>query len=144
MVGVIVTGHANFATGLSSAVKLVFGLPEEFKIIDFVEEDSPEMLETKIKTAMYELKESSGIVCFTDIGGGTPFQVASRLSIQEGNMEVVTGTNLPMLLGVLSERDGMTQEEVVSFALETGKEEVKKFQFVISEKPKNNTDDGGI
>ena len=130
MVGIIITGHANFALGMMSAIKLVFGSPESLKIVNFGEEDSTEVLENNIKFAIHELKECDGLLCFTDIAGGTPFQVASRLSIEEAEMRVISGTNLPMLLGVLSERDDMDLNELADYALEVGKEEVKEFTFV--------------
>ena len=130
MVGIIITGHANFALGMMSAVKLVFGSPESLKIVNFGEEDSSEVLENNIKIAIHELKECDGLLCFTDIAGGTPFQVASRLSMEEAEMRVISGTNLPMLLGVLSERDGMDLHELAEYALEVGREEVKEFTFI--------------
>ena len=145
MVGIIITGHANFALGMMSAVKLVFGSPENLKIVNFGEEDSSEVLENNIKTAVHELKECDGLLCFTDIAGGTPFQVASRLSMEEAEMRVISGTNLPMLLGVLSERDDMDLHELAEYALEVGREEVKEFIFI----PYDNSityesEDGGI
>ena len=145
MVGIIITGHANFALGMMSAVKLVFGSPENLKIVNFAEEDSSEVLENNIKTAIHELKECDGLLCFTDIAGGTPFQVASRLSMEEAEMRVISGTNLPMLLGVLSERDDMDLHELAEYALEVGREEVKEFIFI----PYDNSityesEDGGI
>ena len=145
MVGIIITGHANFALGMMSAVKLVFGSPENLKIVNFSEEDSSEVLENNIKTAIHELKECDGLLCFTDIAGGTPFQVASRLSIEEAEMRVISGTNLPMLLGVLSERDDMDLHELAEYALEVGREEVKEFIFIpYNDNITYESEDGGI
>ena len=145
MVGIIITGHANFALGMMSAVKLVFGSPENLKIVNFGEEDSSEVLENNIKTAIHELKECDGLLCFTDIAGGTPFQVASRLSMEEAEMRVISGTNLPMLLGVLSERDDMDLRELAEYALEVGREEVKEFTFIpYEDNIVYESEDGGI
>ena len=145
MVGIIITWHANFALGMMSAVKLVFGSPENLKIVNFGEEDSSEVLENNIKTAIHELKECDGLLCFTDIAGGTPFQVASRLSMEEAEMRVISGTNLPMLLGVLSERDDMDLHELAEYALEVGREEVKEFIFIpYDDSITYESEDGGI
>ena len=145
MAGIIITGHANFALGMMSAVKLVFGSPENLKIVNFGEEDSSEVLENNIKTAIHELKECDGLLCFTDIAGGTPFQVASRLSMEEAEMRVISGTNLPMLLGVLSERDDMDLRELAEYALEVGREEVKEFIFIpYDDSITYESEDGGI
>ena len=145
MIGVIITGHGNFALGMMSAIKLVFGNPRDLKIINFKEEDTTDVLEGNIKTAIHELKECDGLICFTDIAGGTPFQVAARLSIAEADMKVISGTNLPMLLGVLSERDEMTLEEAAKYAVEAGKEEIQEFTYVISKESEVvQDDDNGI
>ena len=145
MVGIIITGHANFALGMMSAIKLVFGSPESLKIVNFGEEDSTEVLENNIKTAIHELKECDGLLCFTDIAGGTPFQVASRLSIEEAEMRVISGTNLPMLLGVLSERDDMDLYGLAEYALEVGREEVKEFTFITyNDDVADESEDDGI
>ena len=144
MIGVIITGHANFALGMMSAIKLVFGNPENLKIVNFKDDETVETLENNIKTAIHELKECDGLICFTDIGGGSPFRAAARLSIEEAEMKVISGTNLPMLLGVLSEREGRTLEEMAEYAIEAGREEIQEFTYVISKKTEDNFDDGGI
>ncbi|MBR3349324.1 MAG: PTS fructose transporter subunit IIA, partial [Solobacterium sp.] len=35
MIGVIVTGHGKFASGMESALKLLAGKPEKFTSVDF-------------------------------------------------------------------------------------------------------------
>lgn len=35
MVGVLVTGHGNFATGLKTSVELIAGASDYFKYVDF-------------------------------------------------------------------------------------------------------------
>lgn len=104
---------------------------ENQKIVNFGEEDSSEVLENNIKTAIHELKECDGLLCFTDIAGGTPFRVASRLSMEEAEMRVISGTNLPMLLGVLSERDDMDLHELAEYALEVGRRSKKNLYLYL-------------
>lgn len=65
MTGIILTGHGNIATGIESAVKLVFGQPEKFYAQDFTENITPELLEQKIIENINEIKE-----CSTDDGNG--------------------------------------------------------------------------
>ena len=42
MVGVLITGHGNFATGLKTSVELIAGASDYFKYVDFPEPISPE------------------------------------------------------------------------------------------------------
>ena len=55
MIGLIVTGHGNFATGLTSSLALIAGEQEYYKAVDFTEE--PEQLEVALTAAMDELKD---------------------------------------------------------------------------------------
>ena len=55
MIGIILTGHGNFATGMMSSVKLIAGTPEHFKAVDFPEGDSTENL---AKNLAYKVKRT--------------------------------------------------------------------------------------
>ena len=48
MIGVIVTGHGNFATGLTSSVKLIAGSPENYVPVDFTQDKSTDDLEREL------------------------------------------------------------------------------------------------
>ena len=52
--------------------------------------------------------------------GGTPFRVASTLAMQKPGCEVITGTNLQLLLEMVLEREGLSGEEFRVQALECG------------------------
>ena len=49
MVGIIITGHCNFATGIASAVKLVAGQQKNLEAVDFLDTYSTEELKTSSK-----------------------------------------------------------------------------------------------
>ena len=42
MIGILVTGHGNFATGISSSVKLIAGMPEKYEMVDFLVHIAPD------------------------------------------------------------------------------------------------------
>ena len=47
MIGLIVTGHGHFASGLTSSLKLIAGEPKNYAAVDFEETDSTEDLAKK-------------------------------------------------------------------------------------------------
>lgn len=51
MIGLIVTGHGNFATGITSSFRLIAGESPDYEAVDFLPEDSIEMLTEKLKNA---------------------------------------------------------------------------------------------
>lgn len=65
----IITGHGNFATGLTSSVKLITGLEKALMAVDFEESMSSEDLKEKL-TKEIESDQEETVVIFTDIAGG--------------------------------------------------------------------------
>lgn len=118
MIGIIVTGHGHFASGIVSALKLLAGEPELLEVVDFQETDSIEILEGHITEAVRRLEGAEGVLIMTDLQGGSPFNVSARLVMQPDNagkaLELVAGVNLPMLVETYMSR--MMETDVASLA----------------------------
>lgn len=114
MLGIIVSGHGHFASGLVSALQLLAGEPEAVQTVDFEAQDSIEILESKLKAAIDTLGDTAGIMIMTDLQGGSPFNVSMKLALADERLELVTGTNLPMLVEAYMSRP--MYEEVAAFA----------------------------
>ena len=71
MIGLIVTGHANFGSGMTSSVNLIAGEQEAYRYVDFLPTYGTEELTEEIAKAMDELKDCEGIIIFTDLMGGS-------------------------------------------------------------------------
>lgn len=129
MVGIIVTGHGNFATGVLSAAKLIAGTPEKLIGIDFTENDTVETLEEKIKKGIEEL-DTEEILVLADLAGGSPFKVSATIGVSsDKNIKVLSGTNLGMIIETALLRDGKNLEEVVAFAKESGITSIQEFEM---------------
>lgn len=130
MIGLIVTGHANFGSGMTSSVNLIAGEQEAYRYVDFLPTYGTEELTEEIAKAMDELKDCEGIIIFTDLMGGSPFNVAASLRHGKENVRIVAGTNLPMLVEIVMSRKFMDDlDGLVESVLETGKEQVTKYEF---------------
>ena len=130
MIGLLVTGHANFGTGITSSVNLIAGEQEAYKAVDFLPTYSKEDLTREITKALDELKDCEGVIIFTDLMGGTPFNVSAQIGHGKENIRIVAGTNLPMLVEIVMSRKFMDNlDELVDSVLETGKEQVTKYEF---------------
>ena len=93
---IIITGHGKFGYGLKSSLNFIVGENDSIKFVDFTEEKSPESLKEEIKRNLKETNDK--VYIFTDLLGGTPFKVSSELALENSNIEVLCGTNLPMLV----------------------------------------------
>lgn len=128
MIGIIVSGHGNFASGIMSSLELIAGKQEKVIGIDFTIEDNTESLESKLRTAANELIDCEGILFLTDIVGGTPFKTCALLTQNIENSKVIAGTNLGMLLEVSLSRESATVEELKNMSLESGKNAIKAYE----------------
>ena len=121
MIGCILTGHGTFANGLADALSMIAGDQDYFIPVPFIEAGAASYPETLASTISDLLDQTDGVLIFCDLLGGTPFNQAMMLSQNYNNVEVVTGTNLPMLLETLSLRlASTTLTDLLQTALEAG------------------------
>ena len=104
MIGIILTGHAQFASGLTSSMHLLAGEIEQFAYVDFPAGMDQEDLLEAIKQAKEQLSNCEEWIILTDIVGGTPFKMSVLYSMQEEHIRVLTGTSLPLLLQMVLSR----------------------------------------
>ena len=143
MVGILVTGHGNFATGLTSSVKLIAGMPDKYEVVDFLESYGVDELAAKLSEAMDRLSDCEGILVFSDLAGGSPFKTAVEVGLTKQNrVEVLGGTNLGMLIEIGMARGFVEDmDTLVNMALNTGKDQVVRFELV---KRQEVVDEDGI
>ncbi|QWL67044.1 PTS galactosamine/N-acetylgalactosamine transporter subunit IIA [Aeromonas jandaei] len=120
MLGIIICGHGGFASGLERAMRQILGEQEAVIAIDFPESSTTALLQAQCEAALAEVDKGDGVVFLTDLLGGTPFRVASTLSLHQPEREVITGTNLQLLLEMALERDGLSAREFRRQALDCG------------------------
>lgn len=123
MIGFILTGHGEFAPGLASALELVAGQQEAFRVVPFEVEKAaeyPELIHEEIRALR---EETDGVLVFVDLLGGTPFNQAMMATQAVSDVSVVTGTNLPMLIETLFTRNSdptATLDSLTAGAIEAG------------------------
>jgi N-acetylgalactosamine PTS system EIIA component len=127
MIGIIISGHGAFASGLYSSIKVIAGEHDQVVTCDFLEGMSTEQLTEAMEAGIKALGVDD-IVFFTDLKGGTPFKVAATLAINHPQWEVVAGTNLPMLLESVMIRNFMNDAlTLADKAVKTGQDQVYRF-----------------
>ena len=132
MVGMIVTGHGSFATGITSGLRLLAGEPENYEAVDFTPEDSVDTLTEKLTAALERLAGCDGIVIFADLTGGSPFNVSLRLKLsRQEPIEVIGGANLPAVIeAFMSSKFQESAETLAESALGAGKNAMIRYAGV--------------
>lgn len=109
--GVLVVTHGEFGAALLDAAQMILGPQADIRSVSVLVSRGPDEIVAELKAAVAELDGGQGIIVLTDLFGGTPTTLS--LSLRKlGNVEVVAGVNLPMLLKVLQSRALPLAEQV--------------------------------
>ena len=143
MIGMIVSGHGEFARGITSAMTLIGGKPTQFYAIDFIEGDTTEILEGSMINALEALKECDGVIICTDLAGGSPFKSACIVSMEMENVEVIAGVNLPLCIELNVMRQFESDAKTLADQMvEIAKEQILRFEYVVVDKTDYEAEDG--
>lgn len=132
MIGIIISGHGNFATGLRSSLNLIAGNPSNMEYVDFVETDTIDTLKEKYMNSLDALSNCDSILALADLTGGSPFKTLVELkTVTEKPIEVIGGTNLAMMLELSMAKDFIDDLSMLAgAALEVGKNGIVKFELL--------------
>ena len=112
MIGVLIVTHGDIGTSLlTSANQILGGEQKQVATLSVWRADDIDDLVLRARELIEALDAGDGVLVLTDIFGATPGNVASRL-LQDGKIEGVSGVSLPMLLRVLTGRNGSLSASV--------------------------------
>lgn len=120
MIGLVLVTHGNLALEFISAMQHVVGRQEQIAAVCIGPEDDMEMRRSEILQKASEVDSGSGVILLTDMFGGTPSNLAISI-MSQGNVEILAGMNLPMLIKIASLRKEKNLKETVEGAQEAGK-----------------------
>jgi mannose PTS system EIIA component len=106
MIGILIVTHGEIGRSLlDSASQILGGPPAQTSTLSVWRQDDPDDLVLRARELMEQIDVGDGVLILTDIFGATPGNVVSKL-LQDGKVEGVSGVSLPMLLRVLTGRNG--------------------------------------
>ena len=105
MIGILLMSHGNMAEGMAHSSTLFFGenIPQ-LKALCLQPADNPEEFDLRIKEAVAEIDDGSGVVAMCDLMGGTPCNRSAYVIAENPRLKVITGMNFTMLLEFLGKR----------------------------------------
>ena len=121
MIGAVIVTHGDLANSLLDVVKTITGKSDNIKTVLVKSNDTTEHIRDAITNAIKKVRTDDGVIIFTDMFGGTPSNIALAF-IVEGEVEVITGINLPMLLKFINYREKTPISELVVLLKEQGRE----------------------
>lgn len=131
MIGLVVVTHGRLAEEFRGVLEHIVGPQEQMATICIGPDDEPEGRRDEILTLIREVDSGDGTVLLTDMFGGTPSNLAISV-LEEANVEVVAGVNLPMLIKLASIRGETKMADAVNEALEAGRKYITAASQILS------------
>ena len=123
MIGILILTHGTLGESLIHCASHVLNKrPPRLKQLGVTAQDDPALLLPQARALAKELDDGAGVLILSDMYGGTPSNLASKL-VAPGKVEAVAGVSLPMLIRVLTYRDRDLQT-IVTKAISGGCEGV--------------------
>jgi PTS system mannose-specific IIA component len=122
MVGLVLAAHAGLAAELLKAAEMIVGPLEKVAAVAVNNTDTVDGIRDAMASAIQETS-GSGVLVMTDMFGGTPANMSLSF-LKEGEVEVLTGMNLPMLIKFASDRKRLGVAELAAQLKECGRESI--------------------
>jgi PTS system mannose-specific IIA component len=120
--GVVVT-HGQLASELLAAAEMIVGPVAYITAVSIGWHDDVEAAHNEVERAISLVSQGRGVLLLTDMFGGTPTNIASMF-LAEGEVEVVTGVNLPMVIKLASQAEEETLAAVARRVRDQGQEAI--------------------
>ena len=104
-VGLLLISHQGLATSLLETAKNMLGMcPTNTRILEVPLDGSLEDAQQQAQQYIKQLNQGDGVLILADLFGGTPSNIGHGI-IDQVNIKMVSGLNLPMLVKVLNYPD---------------------------------------
>lgn len=122
-IGGVIVSHGQVANELLSAAETVVGDISHITAVSIGWHDDVEMAKDQVERAIKSVSHGDGVIVLTDMFGGTPTNIAAMF-LKDGEVEIVTGVNLPMVLKLSSNTKDLTLSELAKEVELQGKQAI--------------------
>ena len=122
-IGGVIVSHGKVANELLAAAETVVGELNHIAAVSIGWNDDVESARNEIARAIKKVSNGNGILLLTDMFGGTPTNI-SAMFLADGDIEIVTGVNLPMVIKLASQHKEISLLEMAKEVEEQGKQAI--------------------
>lgn len=123
MIGIVILTHGALGLELLRTAEMIIGKQDKVDILSVQNGSSLSELASNLDS-LKEKYQNDGLLILTDMFGGSPSNVAMAY-LDNKNVEVITGVNLPMLIKAFTARkDISSPQELAKLSSNTAKESI--------------------
>lgn len=134
MIGLLIVTHGGLAREFRAALEHIVGPQQQLETVSIGPDDDMEARRREILDAVRRVDSGDGVVLLTDMFGGTPSNLSISI-LDEANVEVIAGVNLPLLVKLTSVRGDQPLAKAVDLAKEAGRKYISVARQVLSGEP---------
>ena len=123
-IGVVIVTHYRLGAEFLQALRLIVPDAPEFQSVSIDPGQSVEEMRGAIDPALSSADQGQGVLVLTDMFGGTPSNLAISI-LEEANIEVIAGVNLPLLVKLAGVRKSSDMSLAVAEACDAGRKYIK-------------------
>ena len=120
MIGLVVVTHGKLAVEFIAALEHVVGPQSAVRTICIGPDDDMEKRRKEILSSVEKVDSGKGVILLTDMFGGTPSNLAISI-MDQTNVEIIAGVNMPMLIKLASNRKAGSLKKVALEAQDAGR-----------------------
>ncbi|MCK1165815.1 PTS sugar transporter subunit IIA [Streptococcus uberis] len=144
MIKIIIVAHGHFPNGILSSLELIAGKQENIAAIDFLAGMSADNVRCSLEASLQGVEQA---LILTDLLGGTPFNIASTVSVHHDDkkINVLSGLNLAMLMEAVFSREIVDNlEDLTEKVITSAQKGIVDFSSCIESSEDENLFEGGI
>lgn len=144
MIKIIIVAHGHFPNGILSSLELIAGKQENIAVIDFLAGMSADNVRSSLEASLQGVEQA---LILTDLLGGTPFNIASTVSVNHDDkkINVLSGLNLAMLMEAVFSREIVDNlEDLTEKVINSAQKGIVDFSSCIECSEDENLFEGGI
>jgi len=115
-----VVTHGQLGRELVTAAEMIVGDISRIQAVSIGWHEDVNDARNDMEKQISEVDAGSGVLILTDMFGGTPSNIAFSFH-DPGRIDVVTGVNLPMILKIVTQKEGDTLDDLARDVLVQGR-----------------------
>lgn len=123
LVGGLVVTHGQLGHELVAAAEMIVGEISHIAAYSIGWHDDLNESKREIEQRLQSINQGKGVIILTDMFGGTPSNLSLSL-LKKGEVEVITGVNLPMIVKLASQSGSESLSELVRAIKQQGQKNI--------------------
>ena len=136
MIGVVVVTHRRLGAELIGTAEFILGKITGIIAVSVDAQASAEVIRADVEKGINQVDQGDGIIVLTDMFGGTPSNISLSF-LAADQIEVLTGTNLPMIIKLIQSRERLELAELAKSVGEYGRKSINVASEILNRRPED-------